>query len=567
MRRLFSFVLLSLVFISFPFFQVDSALAQTSAVDRIQIDVTIHEDGSADFVEVWEGEFYDVTELYFTKENLSKTTFEDFSVRRNGEPYEFVDNWNIDASLEEKAYKNGIRKMKDGVELNWGLSEPGPAEFVLSYRVTNFIKQAKDSQFVHWTFSNPEFIFPRSNIIVNIDSFKDFSKEGEKIWSFGYDGEVEFVNGHIRARSYSALDQDDYVMLLIQFEDGTFTAEDKINQKFKKIQKAAFKGSDYNQGFFSQLFEKIGNFIKVALGFLVFGFILFLTWMNKGSFSGQKPRKFKRKFKEEYYRDYPYEGYYLESYHIVYLMGLGNFNTILTSLLLKWMKEEKIRTSEETSGMFRKKVQHIYFLSDDVKKDSAEGRLFHSIKGLVTKEGYVTDRQIASWAERNHKSLRTWEDGLRKTSLRKLTEEGFIRQTEKKVLFFKSKQYELTDSGEKLEENVYKYVNYLHDFSLLSEQDAINVHLWDEIMIWAAYLDLTDVVSEQFKKIYPKYHDESKYGHNGVRRTRDIATAAAVSRRKAERAARRRARRGEGGVASRRGGGTSYGGGKGGGGR
>ena len=480
--------------------------------------------------------------------------------------YEFIEPWNIDASLEEKAFKNGIIETKDGVELSWGISEYGTHEYVIEYTVTNIIKQLKDSQMLHWTFSNEGINIPRSNITVEIEAHKDLNDQEEKIWAFGYTGDVHFANDQIIAQSDSGLTSDDYFMLLVQFEDDTFTAKDRVNKKFKTIQKEAFAGSDYDSdsgGFFGFIF----SIIKTGFSFLIFvGVVVVLAYLSrhhkKGELTTEKPRTFRRQYKEEYCRDYPYEGNYLHAYYIVYMMGLSNFNTLLTAILLKWIHEDKIQMIESTSGMLRRTHQTIHILNDDIESNSLEGKLFHMIKKRANSEGMITDREIAKWAERNHRQLRAWEKSVMQESTRMLQSENHLKQLEKKVLFLTSVYYRLTDSGKELEKNVYKYVNYLHDYSLLHEHEAVNVKLWDEMMIWAAYLNLTSVVMKQFAKIYPQYLEETKFKEDTLRRTRHMASTVSERRRKSEQRARSS---GSGGRASRRGGGRSYGGGRGGG--
>lgn len=86
-----------------------------------------------------------------------------------------------------------------------------------------------------------------------------------------------------------------------------------------------------------------------------------------------------------------------------------------------------------------------------------------------------------------------------------------IQDHEVKLLFFHKKGYEPTASGLEIEKKVYLFINYLHDYSLLNEHEAVNVHIWDDLMIWASYLGLTKVVREQFKFLYPQYVNESIY--------------------------------------------------------
>src|SRR5699024_3494270 len=128
-------------------------------------------------------------------------------------------------------------------------------------------------------------------------------------------------------------------------------------------------------------------------------------------------------------------------------MGLGSFNTILTSFLLKWIHEDQILMYESTSGMFNRKTQMIRFIDDKVDIKTHEGRLFHSIKKLVDENNEVTDRQLAKWAERNYKGLRNWEQGVMNKSVEKLLDYHYLTDNKKKLLLFSWGNYELTESG------------------------------------------------------------------------------------------------------------------------
>src|SRR5699024_4522141 len=105
------------------------------------------------------------------------------------------------------------------------------------------------------------------------------------------------------------------------------------------------------------------------------------------------------------------------------------------------------------------------------------------------------------------------------------------------------------------------YINYLYDYSLLNEHEAVNVKIWDNIMIWAAVLGLTEIVRKQFEKLYPNYSRETIYTGNSIyyshilSRNISAATRSAATVRTS----------GGGGFSSTGGGGGSFGGGSGGG--
>lgn len=138
-----------------------------------------------------------------------------------------------------------------------------------------------------------------------------------------------------------------------------------------------------------------------------------------------------------------------------------------------------------------------------------------------------------------------------------LEKQGYILIEQKKMLLFFTKEIHVhTPKAQELEERIYKFVNYLSDYSLLNEQGSVNVALWDKWMIWAGFFGITEEVMKEFKKVYPEYESESVY-HTG-----SLYYASQLSRTVSESAIRAS---GGGGSSSMGGGGGSFGGGSGGG--
>src|SRR5699024_12584976 len=122
---------------------------------------------------------------------------------------------------------------------------------------------------------------------------------------------------------------------------------------------------------------------------------------------------------------------------------------------------------------------------------------------------------------------------------------------ESDICFNKEKEHEI-------EKRIHQYMNYIHDFALLNEQEAIIVKIWDEIMIWVAVFGLTEVAKAQFEKLYPSYDTESIYYGKTLSLTKSFTNKALKSRTESRFS-------GLGGSSSTGGGGGSFGGGSGGG--
>lgn len=563
-------VIILVLFLFLNIFTIKDVYADDFELENIVIDVFINEDGSANIKERRQMEINEGTEVFIVMGNLGESTIKDFTVKEDGIVYDYVDNWDIDASREEKTFKNGIIDRGDRYELSWGIGEYGSHEYILEYTLTDFIKELKDSQILFWRFINDKTNVPPQNVTVTIESERQFAQGTERIYAFGYDGDIQFVDGKVVAKSSEPLDNSQYVTVLMGLPEGSFASNDYVDKTFEEIQDEAFIGSDYgvddssgssgtsnsNSGF---------NFFGLVFGrlfpILVTGILALNLFRNKNNIKGTK--KFKRKYKEEYYRDYPYEGDIIDVYYILQKIGVGNFENLLTSFILKWINEERIMTETEEVGFFRKKEQtNIRFLNKDIDTNTREGSLFKMMLDAAGPNEILEEKEFTKWAAKNRSKIEKWEKNIKNLSAQKLQELNYLEMVEKKVLFFKSHTVQLTGKGEELEKNIYKYVNYLHDFSLLNEHEAINVTIWDNIMIWAAALGITEVVSKQFEKLYPRYQAETVYRGNSIylahALTRNVARAAAPP-------ASTTRSGGGGGFSSGGGGGGSFGGGSGGG--
>lgn len=565
--RILSVVLLFLLIIS-----IGKVYAQDHKLESLDIDVYINQDGSAIIKEKRKAVLSSGTENFIVIENLGKSKITNFTVYENGDKYKFIDNWDINWSRESKKNKNGIIKTSNGYELSWGIGEYGSHEYNLEYTVTNFVKQLEDSQMIFWKFVNEGTNIPPENVKISIFSDNEFNEENEKIWGFGFSGNVEFDNGKIVANNNNPLSSNDYITILIQLPQGIFQTEDIINKSFEEIKNTAFVGSDYNgeineEGVYpgsgvqenKDFFSIFGTFIIPIIGIIILIFSKILS-RNKSNSNYNYPTKFKKQYKEEYYRDYPYEGEFLDIYYIPYIMGTTDFEKLLTGFILKWINENRIITVEEEVGwLFKKDSTNLKFLNKETLDNHLEDELFKMMLTAAGENEILEEKEFTKWARSNLTRIDSWEKEVKEYSIGKLQKLGYLDIIEKKFLFFKIPNYELTIKGKEFEANVYKYINYLYDFSLLNEHEAINVKIWDNIMIWAGFLGLTQVVSKQFERLYPNYTQETVYRGNSIFLTSHLASNVSEAKIAAARSS------GSGGSSSIGGGGGSFGGGSGGG--
>ena len=278
----------------------------------------------------------------------------------------------------------------------------------------------------------------------------DFTEKNERIWGFGFPGNIEFIEGKVIAENSESLNQDHYVTVLIQFTEEIFQTDDHLYQTFEEVKEKALVGSDYgeNTGWSESSGSLISTFIPIIIAFMfmmglvvIVGIaVLFFMRPEVFNVTNQAPGFFRRKYREEYYRDFPYEDNYLDIYFIVYSMGLGSFNTLFTTFLLKWLKEGRIEIeTEQEKTLFKKSKPKIIIINNNMEADTHEGKLFEMIKSVAFSDGVLRNDAFVKWASQNRKELLLWEKNVMDQSKSVLEKEKHIEFVEKPFLFTKRK--------------------------------------------------------------------------------------------------------------------------------
>lgn len=103
MKKGFKFLVLTLAL-----FFVNAKVVNANELYRIDITADIDNSGNAHITEVWDMNVDEGTEVYKPMGNMDNMDIQNFTVKdETGTKYTFVD-WDIDASLSDKAYKNGF---------------------------------------------------------------------------------------------------------------------------------------------------------------------------------------------------------------------------------------------------------------------------------------------------------------------------------------------------------------------------------------------------------------------------------------------------------------------------
>lgn len=213
-------------------------MAETNTINSIDINVKINEDGSADITEVWNVEIYNIDQLSKSYFNLNISEIKDLVVvNENKEKFEFISNWNNEASREEKSNKCGLYINEEDGEtaICFGTKEDGKHIYAFKYTITNFVKQKNGYQSLNFKFLQSHMeILPKSAKIT-IETDKAFEEKNVDFEGIGFEGEEKIENGKFIFDAQNGLKDEDYMQISIDFNENVFlmSEEDKSGDAYR----------------------------------------------------------------------------------------------------------------------------------------------------------------------------------------------------------------------------------------------------------------------------------------------------------------------------------------------
>lgn len=538
-------------------------------ISNIDMDIYVDNEGVAHVTEKWDTYLSQGTEGYKPYYNLGESSISNFRVSLDGDAYTFDDNYDVDDSFEEKAYHNGFNYIDDGVELCFGISKYGSNTYTLTYDITNFVVNTSDGyQMIYWTLFPYDYNPSPSRVYIKIHS--DFAySETLDVWGFGKYGAPTYVyDGYIEMDSEDTVSSSEYMTVLVKFPENTFTSSVVMDKTFDDYLSMAKNGSHKYKNI--NMLSILNVIIKIAEICLVAIAVFFpIILISKSRKYGYINNKTINKKEVMLVRDIPCNK---DIYYANTLVQLNSniFNgykttNIFGAIILKWVKENKIVFRNETKGVFNKNTSSIDLTSNQTFDNMLEKELF-DIMREASKDGILEPKELERWCSRHYSKFFSLFERINKLEIEKLKTNGHIKnRTSKDVCKYKNVMDDtIYDESVKL----YGLKKFLDEFSEMKTKEVMEVHLWDEYLMFAYIFGIADKVAKQLKNLYPEVFEEN--GIDGI----DYETLAYInyiSHRSVSAASSARSRAesyssGGGGFSSGGGGGGSFGGGGGGGG-
>lgn len=587
MRKFLKVFLLSLF--TFIILTFSKNVYAANSISKISMDIYLDNNGNAQITETWNCKASQGTEVYHPYYNLGNSEIQNLSVSEGTTSYETLSSWNTSGTLSSKAYKCGLNQISNGVEICWGISEYGKHTYTVKYTITNFVSNLTDSQMIYWTLIPYDFSTSIGQVYIKIYSSFDFSDD-IPVWGYGnYGGTAYVYDGYIEMQSDGTLSTDEYMTILVQFPSGTFNCSNSLNHDFDYYYDMSQEGSvkyeyEYEDDYeYSSSSSGIGSFINVTFFFILNIIFIFLPFVLIFSVASSKSSSSQFDYGSsgksipkdvDYFRDIPYGKDLFRDYFIAYKYDILKKKTdILGAIILKWLKDSLIRIEQKETGIIFKK-ENVVIVLNETSPDSIlnhrERELFKMLYE-ASKDGYLENKEFEKWCNKSYSRILSWFDRILDEEKQKLVDDGLITLEEKTTLkIFKSKTYTATPALKQKALELAGLKRFLEDYSLIAEREAIEVHLFEEYLIYAQMMGIAQKVAAQFKELYPEILEASSfYSYDNIMFINMCAHRGITKANSAKSRAEARANSyssGGGGFSSGGGGGGSFGGGGGGGG-
>ena len=529
------------------------------SIDNIAVTVAVHPDGSALVTQEWDVNVVKGTEWYLPVKNLGAMEVKDLRVFENGKEFESVGTkWNTGWSLEEKRERCGINIVSDGIELCWGQGDLGRHRWTATFTLTGLVQTLNDADAFIFQFINPGLVAAPKNASVTIvnESGKKWSYDNTRVWGFGFDGDVNLVDGKVLAVASDGLRSNGHMTVMVRFNKGMFSPTISRSMDFAQMEYEAKQGSSYNNGEEDDP-SSIITFILALLGaggavfYAIYAAICkALGYRYKKSYFGQTKIT-------DWYRDAPLNGDLFAAYYVLHhgqRFGAdpSDMSRFIGALFLSWVMDGKVKVIPDGKRV------NLEFGGDHVFSGEVEGDLYLMAEEASGENLILEKGEFEKWSKRHYTEFTGWTT--------RADSQGKSNLYAANLLIGSSAMG--PEAQAKLRQLI-GFKNFLKDFTLVPEREVGEVRLCKSYLIYAQLFGVADKVSAQLQKLYPADMEQfaRNYGMDTTTLTNTIFYSNAMSFGASRAAAAKIAAEGRGGHSSFGGGGGFSGGGFGGGSR
>lgn len=487
--------------------------AEDTYIKSMSVTAILDENGDAHIKEVWDMFVYEGSEVYKVMSNMNNKRITNLKVRDDkNNQYVFIDEWNIDASREEKRNKSGLIQEKDRYELCFGIGDYGHRTYTFEYDVSNFVEQFEGDQGFNFAFFS-ELSLEIEEVLITLEypgySFTDSNSD---IYAYGYEGYVDYSNGKIIMENDEGLESGSNKMqLLMRIDDNTFSDLSRTPKSFDDILEEAEEENRFP-------FEVIILFVALGIGFIVLIVVLVMNKTEEEVFEDGSEIDIDEDL-VPLYKEIPCHNDLFRFYFIadkLFLIDEDIKGGLISAVILKWVRDGLITFEkvEATPGFFGKSEGFSVDLYDNLIIDNPlEEELFSYIRDASGMNMKFESGEFEKWCRNHYTLINDWYNSVEEAVEEQLKEEGLIREKDKIYKHFgkindKYKEVVYTDA---LKEEMYQVIGfkkYLEELSMNIDKNT-DIKTWENYLIYANILGLAEETERLIKTTIPHFTEHS----------------------------------------------------------
>ncbi|MCC5894250.1 MAG: DUF2207 domain-containing protein [Alkalibacterium sp.] len=501
------FLLLSVVYMASPL------EVQANTLHEMNVEMELLENGTAIITEQREMTMDEGTELFIVINEEQGLEVIDFHV----ENMTGLSEWDSDQSRDEKADTYGILDTRDGKELVWGIGDYGRQTYELNYTVSNVVRQLNDGQSMHWNFNTFGDIQPETMTIEITGPFS-FSDADTRIWGFGYEGQIELVDGSVYSYTEGAIQSDRPATVLVQFLNDPFLLsyyEDRtLESVLEEAESNASRGGGGDSEFDGRILAAIFGGIALLFGGII-GLIVKIEQSKKEQGKIPTSHEQRKRNKGLYFTDIPYkDGDITDIAFFLKQLQKGSFEHYFFAFLLKWSKDNCLIIEEEKGK--KKKQSRLTFLPDTFKRrrensvdvSDVETQLWDTLIEASDENNQMSSKEMKKWAEKNAEKLSSFEKLILDESKNKLISEGYIIEETLSFLTVRIPFTAITKKGQRTYDQLTQFENHL---DAISKDDSLSYRQLipeESFLMWASLYGKEEEVITQLEQLLPGWDEQ-----------------------------------------------------------
>lgn len=467
-----------------------------SRVSEMELDVALRPDGSAHITQVWTTDTDEGTEFYLGCRDSGYLTITDFSVSDQNGSYVYVEGWDVDASFEEKANRCGILETGEGVELCWGISEYGENRYTIEYVLHDLVGSYSDADGFNHRFVDEMNFFPTDvALTIRNQDGTPLTDEICDIWAFGFDGQIRFEDGVIRAWSEEPLERDQHMTVMVSLEKGVLSPRRAVEDSFETVKERALAGSDYGDGEDAEWDDEpltagdVLLFAAIILTPVLLILLLVVLLVKVG-----KARRKKRMEQAGYFRDAPNDGNLNVTYQLGLCSGLCKEDALLGAYLMRLISQGCLESTDNSidAESVRLRLDHA-----PQSGNAYEDALYTILEAAAGADGVLDPNELERYCGQNYIPLSHFMESCERSGKQTLIRSGCLKGA---VL---GNDKDLTKKGQQELDEVYGLKHFLLDFSLIHERGVKEAVIWQDYMVYALMLGIADKLEAQIQELYP----------------------------------------------------------------